>query len=97
MRAKRKEEAIAIIEAELEHHRAEFRAATGDDTDDPVSEVIVRPEGDHVLFIYDGCGYDYFSLYSPLTSPRRRLFDRLHDAGFWAEDRNNWSLTVREL
>ena len=95
MNTKRMEEAVAIIEAELEHHRNSYRK-NGIDCD-PVSEVIIRTEEDHVLFIYDGCGNDYFSYYTQLTSPRRRLFDRLQEAGFWAEDRNNWSMTIREI
>lgn len=96
MNDRRKEEAIAIIEAELEHHRAEYREAGIDE--DPLAEVIVRAESDHVLFIYDGCGHEYFTYYPDnLVEPRKRLFAKLEEAGFFAEDRNNWSMRIWEI
>jgi len=94
MNDQRKEEAIALINAELEYHRNEYRKA-GIDMD-PLADVIVRAEEDHVVFIYDGAGNDYFSHNSELTMPRDRLFTALDEAGFDIEDRNNWSSAVRE-
>lgn len=94
MKTNRKKKAIAIVEAELEHHRQEYRDAGINS--DPVKDARVQPEDDHVLFIFDGAGNDYFSYHSPLTEPRKRLFAALEEEGFLVEDRNNWSITIWE-
>ena len=99
MNAQRKKEAIAILENELEYHRAEADKMSKDlelKMYDPVKDVRIKEGKDYIVLTYDGAGYDYFSYYSCLEQPRQRILAKMSKAGFLVEDRNNWSLTIRD-
>ena len=97
MIAERKKEAIAILESELEYHRKEANEMA-EELDlrpfDPVADVRIVPKEKCVLFTYDGAGNDYFTYHPGLERPRARLFAKLEEADFFAEDLNNWSMSI---
>lgn len=90
MQEERAKEAVNIIESELDR----IRGAYDDSDKDPFADVRITVEDDHVLFTYDGAGFDYYSYYGQANSSRDRLRRRMAKAGFLVEDRNNWSTTI---
>lgn len=99
MKSTRKKQIIRTIESTLENLRRinrELKEETGLQMDDPVSDVRLIEKEDHILMTYDGVGYDWFSYNCAYKETRNSLFNKLEKAGFLVEDRNNWSLTIRE-
>lgn len=100
MKAKRRKEAIAIVQAEMARIR-EMNDAMNKDLQlktpmrNPVEDCLVEERDDNIWFAFDGAGYDYFSYQSQYSSSfRESLNTKLEAAGFHSEDNNTWSMSI---